>query len=121
LLAQQLNLRQNRRKYVLNNPSPSLIGMMEYVRIGQQSAFKIMIELERRGVIKIRSDFTFERLKASSEDDLIRQMKQVARKYRNRCEPELLTRIMYVDEATARRLSEYGTRELGLRPKKWRG
>jgi hypothetical protein len=106
--------------YVLNNPSPSLLGMMECVRIGRQSAVKIMNELERKGILKIRPDFTFERLKASSENDLIRQMKRFAKKYRNRCEPELLMRMMYVDEATAHSLSEYGARELGLRQKRWR-
>jgi hypothetical protein len=57
------------RMYVLNNPSPSLLGMMECVRIGRQSAIQIMNELERKGILKIRPDFTFERLKASSEND----------------------------------------------------
>ena len=47
-------------------------------------------------------------------------LKRIAKKYRNRCEPELLMRMMYVDEVTASRLSEYGAKELGLRPKRWR-
>lgn len=77
-----------------------------------------MNELEREGIIKIRSAFTLEQVKVSSENDLIRQMKRFAKQYRNRCEPELLMRMMYVDEVTARRLLEYGARELGLRPQR---
>jgi hypothetical protein len=108
------------RLYVLNNMFPSVFGMMERLRIGEQTAFQIMFALQKKGVIKILSDFSFERQKASTDEDLVRQLKRVAKKYRGRCEPSLLMRILYLDEGTAKRLSEYGAKELGLRPAKWR-
>ena len=108
------------RVYVKNNAFPSLADMMERIRLGRRTALEVMYALQNRGVIRVRPDFTFEKLITSSELDFIKQLKRVAKKYRGRCEPELLMRILYVDGATAQRLSEYGATELGLRPKKWR-
>ena len=108
------------RVYVLNNQHPSLAEMTDRFNLGYQTALKIVVELGKKKVIKIRPDFTFEKSKTSSEEDLIKQMKQVAKRYRGRCVPELLMRSLYVDEGTAKRLSEYGARKLGLRPKRWR-
>ena len=54
----------------------------------------------------------------SSFDDLVRQMKRVGKKYRGRCEPELLVRTIYVDLGTAIRLAQYGEEHCGLR---WKG
>jgi hypothetical protein len=45
-------------------------------------------------------------------------MKRVAKKYRGRCEPELLVRTPYVDLVTALRLAQYGEEHLGLRWKR---
>lgn len=107
------------RTYVLNNPLPSLAGMAERVRIGDRRAFLIMQELQKRGLISLLSDFSFERHHSgTTEAGFIRQMKRWAKKYRGRCEPELLMRTMYVDYETAYKLAEYGRDHLGF---KWRG
>lgn len=54
----------------------------------------------------------------ASFDDLVRQMQRVGKKYRGRCEPELLVRTLYVDPFTALRLAQYGEEHCGLR---WKG
>jgi hypothetical protein len=108
------------RLYVKNTALPSLGDMMERIRLGRRTALQVMYALQQRGVIRVRPDFTFEKLITSSERDFIKQLTRVAKKYRGRCEPELLMRILYVDEVTAQRLSAYGAAELGLRPRKWR-
>jgi hypothetical protein len=108
------------RLYVKNNAFPSLAEMMERIRLGRRTALQVMYELQNRGVIRVRLDFTFEKMITSTERDFIRQLTRVAKKYRGRCEPELLMRVLYLDVAAAQRLSEYGATELGLRPKKWR-
>src|SRR2546423_1585342 len=101
----------------MNNVLPSLAEMMERIRFGRRTALEVMYELQNRGVVRVRPDFTFEKLITSTERDFIRQLTRVAKKYRGRCEPELLMRILYVDAVTAQRLSQYGATELGLRPK----
>lgn len=104
------------RAYVLNAPFPSLAGMAEALRMGEQRAQKVMQVLVERNIIRIKEDYTFERVgRMSSFDDLVGQMKVVARKYRNRCEPMLLVRFLYVDPTTALRLAQYGEEHLGLR------
>ena len=103
------------RTYVLNNPFPTLEDMAIKVNIGERRAYGIMQELEKRGLIKIQSDFTFERTRRMANfADLVRQMKTVGTKYNGRCEPQLLVRTLYVDPITAVRLSQYGEENLGL-------
>jgi hypothetical protein len=104
------------RTYVLNNPFPSLAGMSEMLRVGERRSYLIMQELERKGLIRIKPDFGFDRVgRMSSFKDLIRQLKVIAKKYRGRCEPVLLIRKMYIDPVTALRLAQYGEENLGLR------
>jgi hypothetical protein len=57
-------------------------------------------------------------IRMASFDDLVRQMKRVGKKYRGRCEPELLVRTLYIDLCTAMRLAQYGEEHCGLR---WKG
>ena len=103
------------RAYVLNNPFPTLEDMAIKMSIGERRAFFIMQELEKRGLIKIQADFSFERsCRMSSFADLVRQVKRVGTKYNGRCEPQLLVRMLYVDPVTAVRLSQYGEENLGL-------
>jgi hypothetical protein len=104
------------RTYVLNNPLPNLIDMTKMLKIGEGRTFSIMQILEKKNVIRIKHGFGFEvQGRMSSFADLVRQMKRVAKKYRGRCEPELLVRTMFVDPVTALRLSQYGEESLGLR------
>ena len=107
------------RAYALNNISPSLAGMADALAMGGRRAFLVMLELERRKVIYSRSDFSFAHHKRmASFDDLLRQMKVLAKKYNGRCDPELLVRRMFVDETTAFRLAQYGEEHLDLRWKR---
>lgn len=107
------------RTYVLNNPFSNLTGMARALRIGDRRAFLIMTALQKKGLIALRSDFTFELTRRmSSFKNLVRQMKRVAKKYRGRCEPQLLMRTLYIDAMTAMRLAQYGEEYLGL---KWKG
>jgi len=103
------------RAYVLNNPFPTLEDMAIKMAIGERRAFFIMQELEKRGLIKIQSDFSFERTRRmASFGDLVRQLRRVGVKYNGRCEPQLLVRTLYIDPITAVRLSQYGEENLGL-------
>lgn len=104
------------RRYVLNCPLPTLAGMADALNIGSGRAFSLMLELERRNVLRIGARFELYRVKRMSTwDDLVRQVRWVGKKYRGRCEPELLTRILFVDRVTAIRLAQYGEEKLGLR------
>lgn len=104
------------RRYVLNTPWPTLEGLAIMLDTGQSRAFAIMLELEKRGIIKIGADFSLHRVgRMSSFEDLVRQLRWVAKKYRGRCEPQLLQRILYLDPFTAIRLAQYGEEHLGLR------
>ena len=108
-------------QYVLNNPCPNLVEMGTMLRIGERRAFLVMLALEEheKGVIRIKEDFSFERrIRMSSFDDLVRQLKRVAKKYRGRCEPELPLRTLYIDLVTAVRLAQYGEEHMGLRWKR---
>jgi hypothetical protein len=71
--------------------------MMKRIRFGRRTALQVMYELQNRGVIQVQSDFTFEKLITSTENDFITQLKRVAKKYRGRCEPELLMRVLFLD------------------------
>ncbi len=107
------------RLYVLNNPFPDLTEMGAQLKIGERRSYLVMQALEKKGIIRIRPDFSFERLRPmTSFAGLAKQMKRVAKKYRGRCEPELLVRTLFIDFATALRLSQYGEEQLGLR---WKG
>ena len=111
-------IRQGRR-YVLNDMAPSLSGMALRLELGERRAYRIMQVLEQRGVLRIKDDFTFERIgRMASFADLIAQLKVVGKKYQDRCEPSLIVRTLYVDPLTAIRLAQYGEEFLGLR---WRG
>ena len=104
------------RLYVQNNLFISLPNMIKQMNVGERRANLIMLELERRGTIKIMADFDFQRLKPMATfEDLVRQMQKFAKKYWNRCEPTLLMRVMYVDIVTACRLAQYGEEKLGMR------
>lgn len=104
------------RAYVLNNPFPTLGDMARVLKIGERRAFLIMSALVKKRIIRIRIDFSFERLdRMASFTDLVRQMKVVAKKYRGRCEPQLLVRTLHVDLVTAFRLAQYGEENLGFR------
>ena len=104
------------RTYTLNNFFPTLVDMANMLDLGERRAFLVMHALEKRNIIRIRTDFSFERIgRMASFADLVHQMKVVANKYRGRCEPELLTRTMYIDWITAVRLAQYGEENLGLR------
>jgi hypothetical protein len=112
------------RRYVRNNPFPSLSDMADKLKLGERRTFLIMQALEKKGIIKIKEDFSFERVgRMASFDDLVEQMKWVGHKYRGRCEPSLLMRLMFLDQVTALRLAQYGEEHLGLiwknRPKNW--
>ncbi|MEN9561417.1 MAG: hypothetical protein RIQ56_690 [Candidatus Parcubacteria bacterium] len=103
------------RRYVLNNPFPTLEDMALKLDIGERRTFFVMQELERTGFIKIQSDFSFERTcRMSTFSDLVRQVRQVGKKYKGRCDPQLLLRTMYIDPMTAVRLSQYGEEHLGF-------
>lgn len=103
------------RRFVQNNPFPTLHDMTLALNIGDRRAFALMLELERRGVINIGAGFTLSRTKRmSSWGDLTRQLAWVSKKYGKRCEPELLVRTLYVDMFTAIRLAQYGEEQLGL-------
>ena len=107
------------RAYVLNNPCPNLVEMGTMLKIGERRAFLVMLALEKKGAIRIKEDFSFERrIRMSSFDDLVRQMQRVAKKYRGRCEPELLVRTLYIDLVTALRLAQYGEEHRGMRWKR---
>lgn len=104
------------RAYVLNNPFPTLSDMARVLKIGEKRAFLIMHALVKKRIIKIKSDFAFERVdRMASFTDLVRQMKVISKKYRGRCEPALLVRTMHVDLVTAFRLAQYGEENLGYR------
>lgn len=45
---------------------------------------------------------------------LVRQLKVMGKRFRGRCEPELIEQILYVDPMTAVRLSQYAEEHLGL-------
>ena len=82
------------RAYVRNNFYTSLAHMAATLKIGDQRAFALMMALERRGMIRIQQGFSFERqIRMAAFDDLVRQMRHVGKKYRGRCEPELLVRL----------------------------
>jgi hypothetical protein len=103
------------RTYVLNNPNPTLFGMTERLCVGWRTAHAILLELQKKGLIRIKDDLSFVRLRPkATKSGLIKQVKSIGMKYRGRCEPELLTRKMYIDIETATQLSEYGKRKLGL-------
>ena len=103
------------RRYVLNNPIPDLSDMGRKLGVGERRAFLIMLALEKRKIIHIKENFEFDRRKPMATfNDLIKQMKQVAKKYRGRCELTLLARILYLDPITAFRLAQYGQENLGL-------
>lgn len=103
------------RRFVQNNPFPTLEGMALALDVGDRRAFALMLALERRGVIRIGAGFVLLRTKRmSSWNDLTRQLAQVRKTYGNRCEPELLQRVLYVDMVTAIRLAQYGEEQLGL-------
>lgn len=104
---------------LLNNPCPDLVEMGAMLKIGEKRAFLVMLALEQKGVIRIKDDFSFERrIRISSFDHLVRQMKRIAKKYRGQCEPELLVRTLYIDLVTALRLAQYGEEHCGLRWKR---
>jgi len=104
------------RAYVRNNPLPSLATMAWMLEVGERRAFLIMQELERRKLIRIKEDFTFERVgRMASFNDLVRQMKVVAKRFHGRCEPSLLIRTLYIEPYTATRLAQYGEECLSLR------
>ena len=97
---------------------PNLVEMGTMLRIGERRAFLVMLALEQKGVIRIKEDFSFERrIRMSSFDDLVRQLKRVAKKYRGRCEPELPLRTLYIDLVRLR-LAQYGEEHMGLRWKR---
>lgn len=107
------------RIYVMNNKHSSLEEMQERLKLGYKSAFRIMIELQKKELIAIKPDFSFYRKKpGSTRENFISQIKKFAKKYRGRCEPELLMRTMYLDYETALNWAEYGKYELGF---VWRG
>ncbi len=106
------------RQYVLNNLFATLEGMSEALGMGAERSFLVMQALEKKKIIRIADDYTFERVgRAASFDDLVRQMKVVGKKYHGRCDPALLVRQLLVDPITAFRLMQYGEEHLGLR---WR-
>ncbi len=101
--------------YVLNNSNLTLFGMTERLKTGWRSAHAILLELQKKGLIRIKDDLSFVRLRPrATKSGLIKQVKSIGKKYRGRCEPELLARKMYIDIETATQLSEYGRRKLGL-------
>lgn len=111
------------RRYVMNTPFPSLEEMAKTLGTGDRRAYAIMLELERRRVVRIGTDFEMLRIKRMSRwSDLVRQLKWVSKKYGGRCDASLLMRILYVDAMTAVRLAQYGEENLGLvwkdRPRK---
>ena len=107
------------RMYVVNNKESSLEEMSNRLKVGNRTAFQIMLILEKKGYIKILSDFKFERIKKGTDmAGFERQIKKFAKKYRGRCEPELLVRVLYVDYDTAFKLAEHGRDKLGF---VWRG
>lgn len=107
------------RMYVVNNKETSLEEMSSRLKVGNRTAFQIMLTLEKKGYIKILSDFKFERVKKGTDmTGFERQIQKFARKYRGRCEPELLERLLYIDYDTAFKLAEHGRDTLGY---VWRG
>lgn len=101
--------------YVANNPFPTIGEMSLRMRIGNRTAFFILIELQKKGLIGIKPDLSFDKLfPQATNEDLIKQMKMWSKKYRGRCEPELLARLMFTDIQTAERLSKHGIQKLGL-------
>lgn len=107
------------RAYIRNNFFTSLVHMAATLKTGDRRAFALMMALEKKGIIRIQQGFSFERqIRMASFDDLVRQMKRVGKKYRGRCEPELLVRTIYVDLGTVIRLAQYGEEHCGLR---WKG
>jgi len=103
------------RRYVLNNPLPDLVDMGRKLGVGERRTFLIMLALEKRKIIHIKENFEFERRKPMATfNDLVKQMRWVAKKYRGRCELTLLARILYLDPITAFRLAQYGQENLGL-------
>ena len=107
----------------MNTPFPSLEEMAKTLGTGDRRAYAIMLELERRRVVRIGTDFEMLRIKRMSRwSDLVRQLKWVSKKYGGRCDASLLMRILYVDAMTAVRLAQYGEENLGLvwkdRPRK---
>lgn len=55
------------RMYVLNNRETSLEEMSSRLKVGNRTAFQIMLTLEKKGYIKILSDFKFERVKKGTD------------------------------------------------------
>lgn len=107
------------RVYVMNNEETSLQEMSSRLNVGNRTAFCVMLELEKKGHIKIISDFRFERIKnGTTTSGFDRQIKRFAKKYRGRCEPELLMRTLYIDYDKAFKLAEHGRDNLGF---VWRG
>jgi hypothetical protein len=107
------------RMYVVNNTDTSLEDLTTKLNVGNRTAFQLMLALEKKGYIKILSDFTFERIKNGTDRvGFERQIKKFAKKYRGRCEPELLQRLLYIDYDTAFKWAEHGRDTMGFI---WRG
>jgi hypothetical protein len=103
------------RRYVRNNPHPSLAQMCARLDVGDRRGQLLMLELAKRKIVRIKEDFSFEHAKPMATFmELVGQMKVVAKKYNGRCEPELLVRTLFLDETTAFRLAQYGEEVLGL-------
>ncbi len=103
------------RKYAHNHPFPSLSDMTEKLGVGETRAQLVMQALQKRGIIRIKPDFAFERTgRMTSFAGFIRQLKVIGKKYDGRCEPWLLKRLMFVDPLTAMRLAQYGEEFLGF-------
>lgn len=106
------------KAYIMNNQSPTLVGIVEKLKIGYRTSSLILVELQKKGLVDIKIDMSFIRLcPKATRAQLIQQLKVYGKKYRGRCEPELLMRLMYVDSDTAKWLSEYGFRKLGFKRK----
>ncbi len=107
------------RMYVMNNEEISLHEMTSRLNVGNRTAFQFMLALEKKGYIKILPDFKFERTRKGTDmTGFEQQIKKFAKKYRGRCEPELLERLLYVDYEKAFMLAEHGRNVLGFA---WRG
>lgn len=107
------------RMYCMYNEYISLADMTEKLHVGDRRAYAIMLELVRRKIIRITTDFAFERIKtAATLPDFERAIHRYAKKYRGRCEPELLERVLYISYDKACMLAEHGRDNMGY---VWRG
>lgn len=103
------------KTYARNNIAPNLAEMQDSLRVGEQRALAIMRALVQKRVIEVTPEFDFVLIKrAATFADLVRQLKIVAKRYRGRCEAQLLMRVMFIDPITATRLAQYGEEYLGL-------